>query len=84
MDRFVDVLMERVMPVFLCLFLFAMLIFFGIGAVAILTSPTTVKVDEIYQFNTKVVEGHNILIVTRSHQSQFEIVDLGPAPAEAK
>jgi hypothetical protein len=84
MDKLWDIFLDFVAPLLVLILSVAIVVVIICGAIAIFEKPKSVDVEEVYSFSTKVVDNHNILVITRNSSLQFEAIDLGPVEAEKK
>ena len=84
MNDWWDMFFEYVAPVMVVILCIVLVIVMVFGAMAIFEEPSPMNVDTSYSFNTKVVDNHNILVISRNNSTQFEALDLGPVEAEKK
>lgn len=75
---------DKVAPILLILLVCLVPILAACALVAINKPPKPMVLDERYNFNIKVVEDHNILVISRNNSTQFEAIDLGQVQLEEK
>jgi hypothetical protein len=79
-----DAIMDYAAPLAIVLVGIIVVIVSIIGGIALFAKPKPLDIEAVYSFNTKVVDNHNILVITRNGSLQFEAIDLGLVEAEQK